>query len=133
MKRLVTGFVVACMVVGTVGCEKTTVEGPGSKKLTLTKPSDQSIKQGDTDSVKVSISRSNFRDPVTVRFDNLPAGVEIQDKDKKIATEDTSATFTLKAAADAKLVENHEATVTVQGPDGMSTTEKFKITVKAKS
>lgn len=132
MKRLVSGLFIACVVVGTVGCEKATVEGPGGKKLSVTKPSDQSVKQGDTDSVKVSISRTNFRDAVTVRFDNLPQGVEIQDKDKKIPAEETSATFTLKAAPDAKIVENHEAKVTVTGPDGMSASEPFKVTVKGK-
>jgi hypothetical protein len=132
MKRLVSGLVIGCLMVVAVGCEKTTVEGPGNKKLTLTKPSDQSIKQGDTDSVKVNISREKFRDAVTVRFDSLPTGIEVQDREKKIGAEETSATFTLKAAPDAKLVENQEAKVTVEGPDGMKATETFKITVKAK-
>jgi hypothetical protein len=132
MKKLVSGFVVACMLVGAVGCEKTTVEGTGGKKLTLTKPSDETIKQGDTASVKVHISREKFRDAVSVRFEDLPAGVEVQDKDGKIGTEDSSATFTLKAAGDAKLVENHQAKVTVTGPDGIKATEPFKITVKSK-
>lgn len=133
MKSIVYGFAVACLVFGVAGCEKTSVEGPGNKKLTLTKPSNQTIKQGDTDSIKLNISREKFRDAVSVHFDNLPAGVEIQDKDKKIGAEDSSATFTLKAAPDAKLVENQEARVTVEGPDGMKATETFKITVKSKS
>jgi hypothetical protein len=132
MKKLVFGFAVACLMLGVAGCERVTVEGPGNKKLTLTKPSDQTIKQGETDSIKVNISREKFRDAVAVRFDSLPAGVEIQDKDKKIGAEDSSATFTIKAAPDAKLVENQEAKVTVEGPDGMKATETFKITVKAR-
>ena len=132
MKHLFSGLVVACTLFGVIGCEKATVEGTGGKKLSLTKPSNQTIKQGDTDSVKVHISRDKFRDAVNVRFENLPTGVEVQDKDKKIAAGEDSATFTLKAAGDASLVENHEAKVTIEGPEGIKVTEPFKITVKAK-
>src|SRR2546423_1708001 len=89
-----------------VGCEKTTVEGPAGKKLTLTKPSDQTLKRGETNAVKVSISRSNFRDPVQVKFEGLPNGVTVQDMDKKINAEESSANFTLRAEPTADLVQN---------------------------
>lgn len=114
------------------GCEKTAIEGPGGKKLTLSKPADQTIKRGETNDVKVSVSRTNFRDAVAVRFENLPAGVTVQDKDRKIAAEENSATFTLHAAPDAAIVSNQEVKVTVVGPDGMSVMESFKLNVKDK-
>jgi len=82
--------------------------------------------------VKVSITRDKFTEPVTVKFADLPKGVEVGDSEMKIASSENSKTFTLKATPDAALVENHEASVTAEGPESMKTTEKFKISVKAK-
>jgi hypothetical protein len=124
------GLAITLMASG--GCKKTTVEGPDGKKLTLTKPADQTLKRSGTEDIKVMISREKFRDAVAVKFENLPEGVTVQDKDKQIAAEETSATFTLKADEKAALVSGHEAKVTVTGPNGMQATESFKITVKEK-
>lgn len=121
------------LLAGAVGCEKATVEGPAGKKLTLVKPVDQTIKRGENNGVLITITRENFRDAVNVHFENLPQGVIVQDKDMKIGTGDTLATFTLKADDNAALVTNHEVTVTVTGPDNMKASEKFRLTVKDKS
>lgn len=132
MKSVLTTCAVLAVLTFTVGCGgSSSVQGPGGKKLTLTKPMDTSIKQGDTASVKVSITREKFSDPVTIKFDTLPKGVEVGDSDNKIAASDKDRTFTLKAAADAALVDNHEASVTAEASD-VKVTEKFKISVKAK-
>lgn len=116
-----------------VGCQQSTVEGPDHKKLTLKKPFDVTIKRGDTSQVSVSIDRDNFRDAVSVGIENLPKGVSVQDRDSKIATGENSGKFTLKADDNAELVTNHEAKVTVTGPNGIKVTEPFKVTVKDKS
>jgi len=118
-----------------VGCPRpasTVVNSRGDKKLTLTQPSNVTIARGGNAEVTAKISRDGFRDPVTVTFSQLPPGVEAKDKDTKIAAEATSGTFTLHAKEDAPLVTNHEARITVTGPDNMTQTDTFKITVKEK-
>ena len=132
-RKLLSGIVIASFALTGCGCEKASVEGAQNKRLTLFKPSDQIIKQGDTEAIMVRISRENFDDPITVGFSNLPAGIEIQDGERKIASDDTSATFTFKAAANAAPVEKHRSTITVEGPEGMKANEGFNITIKAKS
>jgi len=126
------GLVAALFLVLMVGCQRTTVEGPGGKKLTLTKPSDQTLKRGDMHQVKVSISRTGFTDEVGVQLENLPAGVVVENKDHKIGSNESSATFNVKAEDNAGLVANQEVRVTVTGPDGMKVMEPFKITIKEK-
>ncbi len=128
-KWLTVALVPAFLVVAVVGCQQTSDTGPGGKKLTLTKPADQTIRQGETNQVRVAINRDNFRDAVNVRFENLPEGVKLMDNDTKIAASDNSANFTLKAEENAPVGE-HLAKVTVEGPNGMKVTDTFKITVK---
>lgn len=113
------------------GCEKSTVESNAGRKLTLVKPMGQNITRGETEKVSVVVSRTNFDGPVLVRFDDLPKGVSLVDTETKITGNEK--TFVLKAAADADLVKNHNATVTATGPDGMSVQEKFEITIKEKA
>ncbi len=113
------------------GCEKSTVEGPGAKKITLVKPADQSVKRGSTEKVAIVVTRSNFEGPVTIAFENLPKGVHIVDDGGKL--EGNERTFVLTAAPDADLVEKHSANVVAKGPDGMAVTEQFRITVQEKS
>lgn len=115
------------------GCQKSTVEGPAGRKLTVTKPSDQTIRRGEENKVRVAIGRDNFKAAVDVKFENLPAGVQVLDATPRILDGDNSADFTLKATDAATVVNNHEAKVTVTGPQGLSVTESFKITVKDKS
>ncbi len=132
--RLVSGLMVllaAMSLVGLVGCQQSSTTESGAKKLTLTKPSDVTIKPGETAKVSVSIKRTNFRDPVMVLFEGLPAGVTVEDKDQKIAAEATSAQFTLKAAADAKPEAGKEVKVVVES-GSLKETEPFKVTIKGK-
>jgi hypothetical protein len=132
MRRIALLTSVALAVIVWGGCKQSTVEGPSGKKLTLTKPADQTLKRGEPNQVKVSINRDNFRDAVTITFEDLPAGVQVQDKEKKIAPEENSATFTMQADAKAEMVTNHNVKVIATGPDGMKVTEVFKISVKDK-
>lgn len=113
------------------GCEKTTVEGPAGKKLTVVKPADATIRRGSNDKVNVMVTRDNFSGPVTVRFEDLPKGVTVAEGGGQI--EDNSRTFVLVAGDNADLVTNHTAKVTVSGPEGMTASEQFKITIKEKA
>jgi len=136
MKRVVISTLFACaMVVGTVGCpnkEKSTA--PTTKEgntFVLTKPSDQTIKKGDTDKIKISVDRKGINAPLDVTFSDLPKGVSLVEKEAKIAADQNSAEFTLKADADAPAVVNHQSTVSVKG-GGTETSANFNTTVKDK-
>lgn len=136
MKKLFNGaaLLAACAVLALVsGCNTGKgTDKAGTKTLKVTTASSQSITQGKTDDVDVSVSRSSgFDEPVTVTFENLPTGVTVQNSDKVISKAESKATYTLKAADDAKPVTDHE--VKVQGKSADVTTDtSFKLTVKAK-
>jgi hypothetical protein len=99
------------------------------KKWTVKSPADVTVTQGETVAVHVDITRDKFMDPVDVKFDGLPDGVTVPEKDWTIAKDATSAKFTLKAAADAKPVIDQK--VTVKAMSGTATQEAtFKVTVK---
>jgi len=101
------------------------------KKLTLTAPTSQTIKRGDTDKVTVMVNRTNFDDPVEISFSGLPKGVEVVDKDAKVASGNKSITVTLKASADAAVGE-HEVTLIAKAPGSEENRQTFKLTVKEK-
>jgi uncharacterized membrane protein len=132
MKKLV-GIIVVLTAVAVVntGCEKAKTSTPsGDKSLTLTKPGNHTIKLGDTTSVKVSISRKGFSDAVDVKFEGLPDGVTVEEKDMTVPKNSDSATFNLKAKDDAK-AGDHPVTVQASG-GGLTAKETFTLTVKAK-
>jgi uncharacterized membrane protein len=103
-----------------------------AKKLTLKAPVDTSVTQGETGTINVDITRDKFNDPVQLKFTGLPEGVSIMENDLTISKDATSAKFTLKASADAKLVDDHTVAVTASG-GGMTQEATFKVTVKKKT
>ena len=112
-----------------MGCEsESEVRSPAGAKLTLEKPNDVTIERGGTADVDVRIGRENLAGEISVKFGDLPAGVTVVDADKKIVGNE--GTYMLRAAADAALVANQQAKVTVTGPSGMGMAETFMITVK---
>jgi hypothetical protein len=130
--KLVTSCAAAiALLFVAVGCEKTSVEGAGGKKLTLLQPTSQSMKRGETNTIDIAVTRSNFADSVGVKFSDLPKGTTVIEN-KKIDSDKNIGTYTLHSAPDADLVANHVAKVTVEGPGGMTATETFKITVSDK-
>ena len=133
MKRFVALVVVlASVAVINSGCEKAkTTNASGTKSITLTKPGNVTLKQGDTSSLKVSISRKGFNEPVEVKFDGLPEGVSIEETDRAIAKDKDSTTFNLKAKADAPVVTDKAVTVSVTGGD-LTSKETINVSVKAK-
>jgi len=132
-KLLATVVVLSAVAVVNSGCEKTKVASPsGDKTLTLTKPSNVTIKQGESNTVKVEIARKGFNEPVDIHFDNLPSGVTVEDRDHQIPKDSTSTTFNLKATAEAKPVNDHPVSVWAKGGGLETPKESFNVTVKAK-
>jgi hypothetical protein len=111
-------------------CEHATVKDAQGNKLTLLKPADQTVRQGETNQVSVVIDRSGFTDPVSIEFAGLPAGVRVVEADRKIARGDHTANFTLQADANAALVSTQAVTVTAYTPTGSAASKEFYVTVK---
>jgi hypothetical protein len=131
--KYATRFVAALAVlVSALGCEKTSVEGAGGKKLTLIAPASQTLKRGETNQIAITVTRSNCADSVAVKFSDLPKGTSVVE-DKKIDADKNVGTYTIHSTPDADLVTNHVAKVTVEGPGGMTATESFQVTVKDKN
>jgi len=135
MKKLAAfAVVLAATALATSGCNQGKgTNKEGSRSMTVTIKSAQTITQGGTDDVDVGVTRtgSGFDDPVTVTFEGLPSGVTVQNSDKTIAKGDKTATYTLKAADDAKVENDHEVKVKAKSGDVVADTS-FKLTVKAK-
>jgi len=103
--------------------------GGTDKKLTLTAPSNVTVKQGETASVKVDITRDKFNDPVSLKFSGLPEGVHVVENDLIISKDATGAKLTLKADPDAKIEEGQKVTVTASG-GGVTQAATFQVNVK---
>jgi hypothetical protein len=140
MNRM-TGLAVLSLLIALAGCkgngrstggnEKTTVKGEGDRQLTLSPPGGVTVHRGDVAEVKIEVERKDVAGSLSVDFDDLPEGVSVVNKDKKI--EGDSETYSLKADTDAALVENHQAKVTVKGPDRMAATQTLRVTVKQRA
>jgi hypothetical protein len=126
-----TSLLAAALLVGATGCprDKKTVEGEAGKKLSVKAPADTSIKQGETATINVDVTREKFNDPVELKFTGLPDGVTIMENDLTISKDATSAKLTLKVAGDAKPVDGQKVTVTATG-GGIHPEATFKVTVK---
>ncbi|MFW5840757.1 MAG: hypothetical protein ACOCZE_09270, partial [Planctomycetota bacterium] len=101
-------------------------------KLTLVEPDDLEITRGQTVRMTINIERGDdLKDEVSVRFNNLPDGLEVIDADKKIVAEE--ATFSIRAADDAPLIGGHQASVTVTAPgdEEISATQTFMVEISA--
>lgn len=101
------------------------------KKLSLMAMKSQTLKQGDTDKVMVTINRDHFDDAVTVGIENLPKGISLVDGNHSIASGDNTTTLTLRAAPDAQLGD-HSVTLFAQAPGIDRNTQMFTLTVKEK-
>jgi uncharacterized membrane protein len=127
-----TALIAASLLVYGTGCtrETKTTEGEGGKKLTLKGPSSTTIKAGETATINIGISREKFNEPVALTFNGLPDGVSIMESDRSISKDATSTKLTLKAANDAKPMDDHKVTVTATGGN-LSESVDFKLTVNA--
>jgi hypothetical protein len=132
VKATLYAFLSLFMIVAGLACERSSTMGSAGKKLSIIKPSDQTLKRGEVNDLAISINRDNFSSPVKVKFQRLPKGVEVVEP-RDIPADQTRIVYTLHAANDADLVENYEAMVTAEGPDGMATTETFRVSVRDKT
>jgi hypothetical protein len=114
----------------TAGCAKeSAASGRSNTRLALSKPSNQSLTQGTSNEVKVSVDRTGFADAVQVEFSNLPRGVRVEGN--SIPAGDESRDFMLIAAPDAQVVNNQIVTVHARG-QGIDLSQTFELTVKPK-
>ena len=124
-------LVASFLLLAATGCSKeSAASGSSGTRLALTKPSNQSMTQGGSEKVGISIDRTGFADPVSVTFSNLPEGVRV-DGDT-IMSGDSKKDFVLVASPTAPVVEKKVVTVTAKGA-GITTSQTFELTVKAKS
>lgn len=143
MTKLLSLIAAGSLVV-LVGCNKegssTAAPKPGHnpdavRKLTVKSPGDQSVTRDQTDEMTVSVDRDNFAGPVQIEVKNLPPGVSLVTTDMTIPAGKDSLTVTVKAAADAPVVEDHKAQVTARAEDQKDMKEAavdFTIDVKAR-
>jgi hypothetical protein len=129
-------FVAAAVLMASMGCggndNKTDVKGEGGEKLTLTAPSDTSIKQGTSEEIAVNIKREKFDGPVVIEFLELPDGVTVDGGLKHtIGKGETKGAYKLTATdtAAVKAGQNVKVTASVAGKK-FSTESKFKVAVK---
>jgi hypothetical protein len=112
------------------GCAKSaSVEGEAASKLTLVKPGAVTLLRGGMSKADIRIARVALAGEVTIRFTHLPKGVNVVDEGSRIVGDQGS--YTLKADADADLVENHAADVTASaGPGAIAVSQPISINVK---
>jgi len=123
-----TFALVAACLLATAACQSTTVRGPEDQAITATTPVALVIHRGESTALEVGIDRQNFSGPVTVSVSQLPKGVEVDRATQKVET--STATFALKAARDADLVDDQKLGVMVQGMDGRRSMQYVALTVK---
>jgi hypothetical protein len=111
----------------TSACQQATVRGPEGKKLTVTVPASVTIRRGETVSVDVGINREDFSQPITASISKLPSGVGADESSQKVERNTTA--FVLKASKTADLVDGQAVEITVEGPDGMTASQHFKLNV----
>lgn len=125
--------IAALAALSTGGCGTNTATAPGGRELTLVKPADQTIQRGESNRVAVAITRDDFEGPVKVEFEGLPAGVRVAEGDTAIPADKNVMNFTLVADASAELVADKPVRIVVKGPDDLTTSAVFEVTVKEKS
>lgn len=125
-------LVVTCSVIVLAACAKSaSVESEGSRKLTLVKPAAVTVHRGGMAKADIEIRRQELPGEVTIRFANLPKGVEIVESDNRIVGERGS--YTLRATDTADLVENYSSDVTASaGPGSIAVSQQININVKEK-
>lgn len=113
-------------------CRDSTVHGAQARGLTITKPADQSIRQGESLPLTFRIVRSQSTDPVTVRVTNLPAGVKSSQAEQILAREESNATFMFNADPTASVGVQEGVKITAETAGGLTASETFALTIKAK-
>lgn len=115
----------------TSACSKeAAASGTRGTRLSLTQPSNQTVTQGESNKILISVDRTGFAGPVSIALTNLPRGITAEGD--TIPSGETSRNVVLVAAPTAEVVDNRIVTVTVKGAD-ISLTQTFELTVKARN
>ncbi|MEO6595180.1 MAG: hypothetical protein ABIP94_10550 [Planctomycetota bacterium] len=133
MKNITLFFTTSLLMLAglTTSCSKEAAAyGAKGTRLGITKPADQTMSQGESNKVKVSIDRTGFAEPVEVTFSNLPQGVSVDAN--TIPAGDSSRDFVLVASPTAAVTTKQIITVSAKGA-GISQSQTFQLTVKARS
>jgi hypothetical protein len=128
---LCLGLALACAAGAACHTHSAEVSGPRGETLTLVVPATQTFRRGETNVVLVNVHRADVAGPIAVRFDDLPKGLEMVERDVTIASGSESARVTLYAKPDADLVSGHAVRVTAAVPDGKSVSQYIHVTVRA--
>lgn len=129
IRPLVVVASVLSLLIASCRHQDAAIKRDGSK-LTLNEPANQTMRQGESNRVAVTVHRSGFSDPVRVTFSNLPHGVSV--RDDTILPGDSSKAFVLVATNDAAVVEKQIVTVHALA-NGMETMQTFALTVKPRA
>lgn len=124
---LATALALACAA---ASCSDSTVADRTGASLTLAPPADRTVGPGETCEVDLSIARTGVEGPVEVRFEGLPAGVSVVERNPVIPAGREAATFTLHAENDASPVDEQLVTVTAATDTGMTVSDQFRLRVR---
>ena len=127
---LLAAFALAAIALA--GCSKSaSVQGEGTGKLTLVKPAAVTLHSGGMAKADLKIKRENLPGEVSIRFANLPKGVDVVETDSKIVGD--TGSYTLRASETADLVENSVVDVTASaGPGNIAVSQQMNLSVKQK-
>lgn len=116
--------------IGTSCSTQSAASGASGTRLALSEPADQSLEQGESGRVAITVERTGFADAVRVSFSNLPAGVRVEGD--SIQAGDTARDFVLIASPTAGVVDRQIVTVQAHGSN-ISTSQTFELTVRARN
>jgi len=126
-RQYLTALVLATSL---AACASSTTTGPHGEELTLVKPADQTVRRGETNKVSVYVRRDEFSAPIELKIDGLPKGVEVVERDPKVAAGSNLTEITLYARPDADLVTGQAVKVTASAGKDLMAVQWFHIDVK---
>jgi hypothetical protein len=126
-RQFLTSLVLAT---GLAACASSTATGRYGEELTLVQPADQTVRRGETNKVSVYVRRDKLDRPVELKIDGLPQGVEIVEREPRVAAGTNLAELTLYARPDADLVSGHAVKVTASAGDETKAVQWFHVNVK---
>lgn len=122
-------FLLSALALPSCG-NSSTVTGTSGAQLTLQAPDAITLERGGTATTELEIERHALTGDVSIRFADLPQGVDVVDSGSKIVGD--RGTYTLRASESAALVEKSIAQVTASGANGIAITQPLSISVKPK-
>ena len=129
MRALVSSLLLAASL---AACTSSTAIGSKGESLSLFKPADQTLQRGSATTVKVVVRRDALPGEIRLDLDGLPSGVDVVGDSPKVAAGSNFSEFTLTADSDAEIVSMHPVKITARGETGVSVSQTFLVTVKAK-